>query len=72
MDPLPDWFEKMFRERKDVAAERVVTTRSTEELWEAKGRLAAFIDIANEIDIVKAQAAEHDREAAERFTRTDA
>ena len=72
MEPLPDWFDKMFRERAEAAKRRIVTAQTTEQVWEAKGRMAAFVDLEDEMDIVKAQAAEQEREAAERFLKTDA
>jgi hypothetical protein len=67
MESLPDWFEKIMVERQAVAMDRLVTTHSGEELWEAKGRIAAFLDIKNEIDIVKSQMEQADKEAAERY-----
>ena len=71
-DPIPDWFEKLFAERFDVQTNRIASCHSTEELWECKGRIAAFLDLKNEIDMVKLQAAQAEKEAAEGWTRTDA
>ena len=66
-DPLPEWFEKAFAERMQNAIDRLTMVKTTEDLWEAKGRIWAFTDIRNEIDLVKSQIAEAEREASERY-----
>lgn len=71
-DPIPDWFEKLFAERMEVAVDRVALARTTEELWAAKGQISAFRDLKNEIEMVKQQAAQAEKQAAEGWTRTDA
>ena len=67
-DPLPDWFRKLFAERQEVAVNRLVSGSTTEQVWEAKGRIAAFLDIKAEIDMVESAAAQAEREALERYT----
>ena len=71
-DPIPDWFEKLFAERMDVAVAQVDWAKTTEELWAAKGRVSAFRDLKNEIDMVKSQVAQAEKEATESWVKTDA
>lgn len=72
MEALPDWFDKVFKERKELAISRIAMAHSTEELWSAQGMIRAFTDIEAEIDLYRIQAAEEDKKAAERYLKSDA
>lgn len=72
MEILPEWFEKMFRERLELATQRIASSHTTEQVWSAQGRISALLDLQAEIDLVRAQAAEEEKRAAERYLKTDA
>jgi hypothetical protein len=71
-DPLPDWFRKIFAERQEIAMERMAQAQTTEQLWDVKGRISAFLDIKNEIEMYEAQVVAAEKEAAERYLKADA
>ena len=72
MIEIPDWLEKIIGEQADIGVDKVELADTTEKLWAAKGWVNAIRSLRGEIDIVRAQAAAQEKEAAESWTKTDA